>query len=117
MSTTETATTHKHRFPCNPPGGTFLNPGPCECKKTYSQDEADRFLAEGIVALLDAYGDAARVSTHWAVGYGPDGAYVELYDDEEDAREHVQFYEGGFVARRTVVSLPWETVPAGEPSP
>lgn len=79
--------------------------------------EAVKKVVKAIEHAARAYGIPLRVSTHWAVGYGPDGAYVELYDDEEDAREHVQFYEGGFVARRTVVSLPWETVPGGEPTP
>ena len=58
---------------------------------------------------------AGRVSTHWAVAWvhGPnDGiGYVELYDDEEDAREHVPLYKGGSVVKRTVIALPWETVP------
>jgi hypothetical protein len=63
MSTTdETTTAHKHAFPCNPPGGTFLNPGPCECGKTYAQNEADKALRHAVAALMSAYGAAAGVS-------------------------------------------------------
>ena len=123
MSTTETAeAVHAHRFPCNPPGGTFLHPGPCACGKTCEQDEADRLLATALGHLERAYGVPPRVSTHWAVAWGSenlnDGSgYVEFYDDEEDAREHLGYYEGGCVVRRTVIALPWEAVPGEEPSP
>ena len=120
--TTETATEHQHLFPCNPPGGTFLYPGPCECGKTCEQDEADRMLAGALKVIAAAYGVPPRVSEHWAVAYGGsdlnDGSgIVEPYDDEEDARGHLEFYTGGSVVRRTVIALRWETVPAGEPSP
>ena len=120
--TTETTTAHKHAFPCNPPGGTFLNPGPCECGKTCEQDEADRLLTMALEHVERAYGVPPRVSTHWAVAHGGenlnDGSgYVEPYDDEEDVRDHLEFYKGGSVVKRTVIALRWETVPAGEPSP
>src|ERR1700689_5388755 len=52
---TTAAIEHKHRFPCNPPGGSFLNPGPCECGKTYPQDEADRALTEASALVAAAY--------------------------------------------------------------
>ena len=54
--TTEATTEHKHSFPCNPPGGTFLHPGPCECGKTCEQDEADRLLTMALDHLERAYG-------------------------------------------------------------
>lgn len=123
MSTTdETATEHKHSFPCNPPGGTFLHPGPCECGKTNEQDEADRLLAMALEHVERAYGIPPRVSTHWALAYGSenlnDGSgCVEHYDDEEDAREHLKWRTAGSVVRRTVIALRWETAPAGETAP
>jgi hypothetical protein len=122
MSTTETTPAHKHSFPCNPPGGTYLHPGPCECGKTCDQDEADRLLAMALEHLERAYGVPPRVSTHWALAYGSenlnDGSgYVDPYDDEEDAREHLQYRTSGSVVRRTIIALRWEAVPAGEPSP
>ena len=82
--------------------------------------EAARKLTEAIGHAARAYGVPPRVSTQWAVAWGSadlnDGVgYVELYDDEEDAREHVPFYKGGgSVVKRTVISLPWEAVSAGE---
>ncbi len=105
---------HKHSHPVNRDGWTLWNPGPCECGKTHAQAEADKALAEAAAAATAAYGSAAPVSTQWAVAFGPGGAYVELWDDEDDAREHAQFYDGGFVVHRQIVSLPWER--AGEPS-
>jgi len=114
MSTTETE--HKHAFPCNPPGGTFQHPGPCECGKTYGQDIADRTLREALEAVQVVYGVPPRVSTQWAVAYGGgvlnDGSgCVESWDDEEDARDHVRFYKDGHVVKRTVIALRWEAVP------
>ena len=114
---TETVTEHEHRFPCNPPAGTLLRPAPCECGKTYAQDGADRALSRALRLVEDAYGVPPRVSEEWAVAYGSgalnDGkGYVELYDDEEDAREHLEFYESGSVVRRTVIALRWEQVPS-----
>lgn len=58
-----------------------------------------------------------RVSEQWAVAYGSDDlndgkGYVWPYDDEEDARAHVHLTGGACVARRTVLVLPWEAVPA-----
>ncbi len=83
--------------------------------------EAAKKLAEAIGHAARAYGLPLRVSTHWAVAWGGgnlnDGSgYVELYDDEEDAREHVPFYKGGSVVKRTVIALPWEPVPGEEPT-
>jgi hypothetical protein len=76
---------------------------------------------EGVIAIIGSEGTAPlRTSDQWAVAWGSDDlndgiGRVDFYDDEEDAREHVGFYEGGSVVRRTVVSLPWEAVPAGDP--
>lgn len=116
MSTTETTQAHEHAFPCNPPGGTFWDPGPCQCGKTYDQNTADRMLREALEAVEVAYGVPPRVSEHWAVAYGSenlnDGSgYVEPRDDEEDARELAPYYEDGRVVRRTVIALRWEAVP------
>lgn len=111
MSTETTAPAeHKHGFPCNPPGGTYLNPGPCGCGKTYAQGRADEALSRAAALLLDAYGDAGPVSTHWGVGHGSDLASVLDYDSEADANEHASHLVRGFVARRTVITLPWEMV-------
>jgi len=71
--------------------------------------------------LLPASGPA-RVSTQWAVAWGSENlndgiGFVAQYDDEEDACEHVRYYKGGCVVRRTVVSLPWVAVPGEETAP
>lgn len=58
---TET-TAHKHSFPCNPPGGSILHPGPCSCGKTSEQDEADRFVALALEAHAEAYGTGPLVA-------------------------------------------------------
>jgi hypothetical protein len=44
-------TAHNCSFPCNPAGGTFASPGPCECGKTYARSEAERMLAEAVAAM------------------------------------------------------------------
>jgi len=43
-------TRHEHSYPCNPPDGTFLSPGACECGKTYAQAQAEQHLGEARVA-------------------------------------------------------------------
>ena len=113
MSTETTApAAHKHAFPCNPPRGSFQNPGPCECGKTYSQDMADRQLADALEGLEIAYGSAPRSSIAWCIAWGgedaDDCAGRLEYDDEAEAREMIQWIECGFVARQTVIRLPWE---------
>ena len=119
---TATETGHRHSFPCNPPGGTFLNPGPCECGKTLAQDEADRALKTALDAVTAAYGVRPRVSEQWAVHWAGDDlnngiGLVEFRDDEEDAREKLQFYgPGASVVRRTVIALRWEPVTGEEPA-
>jgi hypothetical protein len=115
---------HSHHFPCQPPDGSILAPGACECGKTYAQDEADRLLAAALRALRHAYGTPPRVATDWAVSWGSDDVndgvgFVNLYDDEQDAREHLGQYGEGYVVRRTAISLPWVAVPqepAADPS-
>jgi hypothetical protein len=107
---------HQHSFPFNPPGGSFLSPGPCGCGKTYDQNNADARLAEALAVVAAAYGVAPRISTHWAVAFGSkklnDGiGCVEYYDDEGDAREHLESYGDGRVVKRTVIALRWEAVP------
>ena len=53
------AADHEHSFPCNPPGGTFLRPGPCACGITFDHDQAQRQLREAQAALeaLEGAGD------------------------------------------------------------
>jgi hypothetical protein len=115
MSTTDTE--HRHHFPARSDDGQICtSPLSCACGKTYPQDRADRLLADTLRALERAYGVPPRVSTHWAVHYGSENlndgiGYVELRDDEEDARELVPYYKGGSVVKRTVIALRWETVP------
>lgn len=118
---TETAARHKHRFPCNPPGGTFLRPGPCECGKTYDQNTADGLLTEALEAITIAYGVPPRVREDWAVHWGSEDlnggkGYVDIYDDEEDARDHQDLFRDSSVVKRTVIALRWERVP-GEVTP
>ncbi len=117
MTTAETTAPaeHKHAFPCNPPGGTFLNPGPCECGKTYAQDIADREFQTAIGMMAIAYGQLFRVSTEWCIAWGGEDANdcagrLE-YDDEAGAREMTQWIDGGIVARQTVIRLPWVNAP------
>ena len=120
MTATDETQAHKHRFPVQPPEGSFLHPGPCgSCGKTFAQHEADLELQAALGAVEAAYGVPPRISTHWAVAYGSeslnDGSgYVEPRDDEEDAREALPFYCGnGRVVRQTVIALRWEAI-AGE---
>ena len=87
-----------------------------------SSTEPAGALADAIDELTIACGTAPRVSTHWAVAWGSDNlndgiGFAEHYDDEEDAREHLRYYEGGSVVKRIVISLPWEAVPGEEPAP
>jgi hypothetical protein len=70
---------------------------------------------DDILELLDE-AEQARTSIQWAVAYGcPSGdpneaAGVLGYDDEEDAREHLQWIRGSILARRTVTASRWEAV-------
>ena len=49
---TDASGEHEHRFPCNPPGGTFWAPGPCVvCGKTYERAQAERQLKEAQAAM------------------------------------------------------------------
>lgn len=113
--TTElTEAAHRHSFPVQPPAGSLLKPGACDCGKTHAQHEADKALRTAVGLLIHAYGDAARVSEHWCVAWGGEDAndcagHLE-YDDEAGAREMTRWIEDGFVARHTVIKLPWETV-------
>lgn len=52
---------HECSFPCNPPGGTFWNPGPCKtCGKPYVVAQAEAQLAEAQAALAEAHAVAER---------------------------------------------------------
>ena len=51
MSTTETTQAHEHAFPCNPPGGTFWDPGPCQCGKTWAMAQAEKAVAGARAAM------------------------------------------------------------------
>ena len=84
---------------------------------TETTQEAAR---EAIAVLADAYGIEPQISTEWCIAWGGEDANdcagrLEQAD-EADARDMTQWIDGGIVARRTVISLPWETVP-GEVCP
>ena len=59
----------------------------------------------------------SRMFGEYGVAFGdpdPARASVNVYDDEQDAREHIALYSpGGYVVHRTVARSPWERVPAG----
>jgi hypothetical protein len=81
--------------------------------KTRAQGEADRALADALEAVTAAYGVPPRVTTHWALAFGSenlnDGSgYVDPYDDEEDAREHLKWRSAGSVVKQTVIAFRWE---------
>ena len=101
----------RDRFPAEHPVGMFSREEITELVELAEQ--AWPGLAESVIAAVRQ----VRPSVQWAVAWGStdlnDGVgYVEVYDDEEDAGDHVGLYPGGSVVRRTVLSLPWE--PAGE---
>jgi hypothetical protein len=118
--TTETAAPHSCTFPCQPPRGSLLKPGRCECGKSFERNKAENMLATAL-KWMEATGPGGvpvfRVDTQWAVAWGArdglnDGiGFVETYDDEQDAREHLaQYQPGASVVSRTVISLPWVAV-------
>ena len=46
---------HECSFPCNPPGGSWLSPGPCvTCGKTWALAQAQRQLAGAQAAMAAA---------------------------------------------------------------
>ena len=53
----------------------------------------------------------ASIRTEWGVAYGGedanDCAGVLGYDDEGEAAEHVQWINGGFLAKRSVIATRW----------
>jgi len=49
---------HEHSFPVQPPAGSVLNPGPCECGRTYKRHEIEEWLARALSALAEL--DAAE---------------------------------------------------------
>jgi hypothetical protein len=110
---------HRCTFPCQPPAGSLLKPGPCECGKSFERNKAENMLTSALKwmeATTPGGADVFRISTQWAVAWGArdglnDGiGCVETYDDEQDAREHVMLYEpGASVVSRTVISCPWVT--------
>jgi hypothetical protein len=55
MSTTETTataeTTHEHSFPCQPPYGSIMSPGSCECGKTWALAQAEKAMAGALAAM------------------------------------------------------------------
>ena len=50
---------HECSFPVQPPEGSILSPGPCQCGKTFERDWAERRLRDAQAALdaLEAAGD------------------------------------------------------------
>lgn len=86
--------------------------------------QAERLLREYAASLGAIFPEpGTRSYVHWAVAYGcPSGdpneaAGILEYDDEADAREHLQWVHDSFLARRTVTSTRWERVEAGTPAP
>jgi len=111
----EKVTPHRCSFPCQPPRGSLQNPGPCECGKTFERNKAESMLATALkwMAATEPGGATVfRISTQWAVAWGArdglnDGiGFVEPYDDEQDAREHL-YQPGASVVSRMVISCPW----------
>jgi hypothetical protein len=97
------------------------------------EDVCEVHIAEALAYLADGDSDVRlTVTLHWnrpgepagdgwrsSVQYGVAGTYpagrewVNEYDDEQDAAEHVALYApDAHVVRRTVVSSPWERVSA-----
>ena len=91
----------------------------------HQRDEARAQVAQLAARLADLTGPGlfpasgpARVTTDWCIAWGGEDAndcagQLE-YDDEAEAREMTQWIECGFVARQSVIRLPWETVPGDE---
>ena len=46
-----TGTAHVCSFPVQPPHGTILDPGPCECGKTFARAQAEKQLREALAAM------------------------------------------------------------------
>jgi hypothetical protein len=46
-------TAHKHSFPVQPPRGSWSDPGPCECGKTWARSQAERAIEEAAAAVSD----------------------------------------------------------------
>jgi hypothetical protein len=94
--------------------GAVTPPGsPAGTPDESAQRAADRLLAEALEAITAAYGVPPRVREDWALAWGGDDlndgiGFVEIYDDEEDAREHLEYYGDSRVVRRTVIALRWE---------
>jgi hypothetical protein len=112
------AVPHSCTFPCQPPRGSLLKPGPCECGKSFERNKAENMLNNALKWMEATEPGGApvfRIHTQWAVHWGGDAlddgiGFVEFYDGEEDAREHAAQYPDGAVAvSRTVISCPWVT--------
>lgn len=112
------AAPHSCTFPCQPPRGSLLKPGRCECGKSFERNKAENMLATALkwMEATEPGGTPVfRIATQWAVAWGSgnlnDGrGYVEPYDDAQDAGEHLAQYPDGVVAvSRTVISCPWLT--------
>lgn len=80
-------------------------------------------VAQMIARVRASAKQPVRVSEQWAVHWGSAGlndgrGFVELYDDEQDAREHAKQYgDHGQAVRRTLLALHWEAVPAAADEP
>jgi hypothetical protein len=42
---------HKCSFPVQPPKGSWFNPGPCDCGKTYARSQAETLMEEATAAM------------------------------------------------------------------
>ena len=77
-------------------------------------------IATLVLTVQRLISEPARMSEQWAVAWGSgelnDGkGFVELYDDEQDARADLGFFKNGRVVRRTIIALAWQAVPDAEP--
>jgi len=74
-----------------------------------------RRLRETLASIAGEYSE----SVHWGVAYGgedgADPAGVEVYDDEADAREHLQWcVPECYVVSRVMLAGPWEKAPEAD---
>lgn len=52
-----TGTAHACSFPVQPPRGSFLDPGPCDCGKPFARAQAEQKLSEALAAMNETEPD------------------------------------------------------------
>ena len=88
--------------------GVLVPPGPA-----WPEMLARAALDAALPVLAEAWGvgaDAPRTRTDWGHAWGdpdPAKASVDVYDDEEDAAEHL-YFENSYVVQRRVDVWPWK---------